>query len=53
MIAPDGTPRLAASHLGIFCLPMTHKKDAMLIWVDTIEVRYITPGDVVTMQSNT
>ena len=25
--------RSAASHLGIFCLPMSHKKDARLIWV--------------------
>ena len=33
-IAPDGTPRFAASHLGLFCLPMSHKKDASLIWVD-------------------
>ena len=31
-IAPDGTPRFAASHLGLFCLPMSHKKDASLIW---------------------
>ena len=30
-IAPDGTPRFAASHLGLFCLPMSHKKDARLI----------------------
>ena len=22
IIAPDGTPRFAASHLGLFCLPM-------------------------------
>ena len=22
-----------ASHLGLFCLPMSHKKDARLIWV--------------------
>ena len=29
-IAPDGTPRF---HLGLFCLPMSHKKDARLIWV--------------------
>ena len=35
-IAPDGTPRLAASHLGLFCLPMSHKKDARLIWVKII-----------------
>ena len=31
-IAPDGTPRSAASHLGLFCLPMSHKKDARLVW---------------------
>ena len=30
-IAPDGTPRFAASHLGLFCLPMWHEKDARLI----------------------
>ena len=30
-IAPDGTPRSAASHLGLFCLPMSHKRDARLI----------------------
>ena len=29
-IAPDGTPRSAASHLGLFCLPVTHKRDARL-----------------------
>ena len=32
-IAPDGTPRPAASQLGVFCLPKSHKKDAKLIWV--------------------
>ena len=31
--APDGTPRLAGSHLGLFCLPLSHKKDARLKWV--------------------
>ena len=35
-IAPDGTPRSAASHLGLFCLPMSHKKDARLIWVKAL-----------------
>ena len=30
-IAPDGTPRSAASHMGLYCLPMSHKKDARLI----------------------
>ena len=29
-IAPDGTPRSAASHLGLCCLPISHKKDARL-----------------------
>ena len=32
-IASDGTPRFAASHQGQFCLSMSHKKDARLIWV--------------------
>ena len=27
---PDGTQRSAASHLGLYCLPMSHKKDARL-----------------------
>ena len=30
-IAPDGTPHSASSHLGLCCLPMSHKKDARLI----------------------
>ena len=34
-IATYGTPRFAASHLGLFCLPMSHKMDARLIWVET------------------
>ena len=29
-IAPDGTPHSAASHLGLYCLPMSHKKDVRL-----------------------
>ena len=29
-IAPDGAPRFAASHLGLFCLHMSHKKDVGL-----------------------
>ena len=33
-IAPDGTPRFAASHLGLFCLPMSNKKNTRLIWVN-------------------
>ena len=32
-MVPDRTPPFAASHLGLFCLHMSHKKDAMLIWV--------------------
>ena len=32
-IAPDETPRFSASHLRLFCLPMSHKQDARLIFV--------------------
>ena len=28
------TPRFAASDLDLRCLPMSHKKDTMLIWVN-------------------
>ena len=38
-IAPDGTPRSAASHLGLFCLPMSHKRDARLKGVNLRKVR--------------
>ena len=38
-IAPDGTPHFAASHLGLFCLPMSHKKDKKFIWVNPVSVR--------------
>ena len=31
-IAPDGKLCFAASYLGLFCLPMSHKKDDRLIW---------------------
>ena len=27
--------RFAASDLGLHCLPLSHKKDAMLIWVNS------------------
>ena len=29
---------IAASHLGLFCLPMSHKKDARLIWVNKMKL---------------
>ena len=32
-IVPDVTSHFAASHLGLFSLPMSHKKDTRLIWV--------------------
>ena len=35
-ITPDGTPRSAASHLGLYCLPMSHKRDARLISVNNV-----------------
>ena len=31
---PDQTPRSGASDLGLHCLPMSHKWDARLIWVN-------------------
>ena len=33
-IAPDVTPRSAASHLGAILFAYVHKKDARLIWVN-------------------
>ena len=39
--APDGTPHFGASHLGLFNLPMFHKKDAVLIWVNKEELTHI------------
>ena len=38
-IAPDGTQRSAASHLGLFCLPVSHKRDTGLYELSK-------PGDV-------
>ena len=32
---PDQTPHSALSDLGMHLLPMSHKKDARLIWVNT------------------
>ena len=31
---PDQMPRFAASDLGLYSLPMSHKTDARLIWVN-------------------
>ena len=35
-MSPDGTPHNAGSHLGIFRLPLSHKKVARLIWVNNL-----------------
>ena len=32
---PNQTPHSVVSDLGLNCLPMSHKKDARLIWVKT------------------
>ena len=32
---PDQTPHFEASDLVLHCLPMSHRKDARLIWVKT------------------
>ena len=37
-IAPDGMPRFAASHLGLLCLHMSHKKDTRLVWVNCTQM---------------
>ena len=37
-IAPDIMPCFVASHLGLYCLPMFHKKDAKLIVHDIAKV---------------
>ena len=34
---PDQKPHFAASELGPLCFPMSHKKDARLIWVKKVE----------------
>ena len=37
-IAPDETPHFMASHLVLFCLPTSHKKDARFIWNQSYHV---------------
>ena len=34
-------PRSAASDLGLHCFPMSHKKDARLIWVNVVNKKKI------------
>ena len=45
-IVPDGTPRFAASYLGLFCLLtcMSNKKDDRLIWVNRVDSPYSNDG---------
>ena len=33
---PDLSPHCVASDPGLHCLPISHKKDARLIWVKTL-----------------
>ena len=33
-VSNDQTPQNAASYLDLHCLPMSHKKNARLIWVN-------------------
>ena len=37
-IAPNGTPQNAASYLGLFCLPMSHKRTPGLLLSQGLEV---------------
>ena len=36
--SPNGMPHFVASHPGLFCLPLSHEKDARLVWVDKSSV---------------
>ena len=45
-IAPYGTPRFAASHLGLFCLSMSHKKDTRLKWTKKSNMCLPTTVDI-------
>ena len=42
IIATDRTPRFAASHLGLFCLPTKHKKGARFIKVKLLFIGSLT-----------
>ena len=42
-IASDGTPGFAVSHLGLFCLPTSHEKDARLTWVKASSTKKSLP----------
>ena len=50
-MAPDGTPRVAAAHLVLFCLTMSHKKDAMLIQYGLSKIYVTLVGDIHFMSS--
>ena len=42
IIDSDGTPRFAASHLMLFCLPTSHKRDTRLKLVNIKEIINVT-----------
>ena len=44
---PDQTLHSAVSDLDLHCLPMYHKKDAMLIWVNSPVCFHIIDSKVV------
>ena len=39
-LAPDGTPRFAASYLGLFCLPMSYKKGHQAFMGYTVQLGF-------------
>ena len=45
-IAPDGTPRFAASHLGLFRLPMSHEKGSRLIGINSNAILRLNAHDI-------
>ena len=38
---PDQMPRSAASDLGLHCFPMSHKKNARLIWINVVNKKIV------------
>ena len=43
---PDQMPHFAAFDLGLHCLPMSHKKDARLIWVNNVRQKLTIKGKI-------
>ena len=47
----EKTPYFAASDLVLHCLPMSHKKDARLVWVNALRPNYPYDSLLITQQN--